>query len=379
MIQSKRLLRAAASAGCAAAVLAATAAFPAAAQVTIGAAAPLTGPRAQLGRYYKQGVELALEEINAAGGVLGKPLAVAFEDDQGDNPNAAQNAVNRLMQVHKVPVFLGPHFSVTQMATQKTYCNGSVVSITGASGIPVTNSGCKYVIRVRGDDSIQSKALVAFATRELKADKIGVLYVNDDFGKTGAGRVAAAIEAAGLKPAGMEGHNPQDKDFSAQLARLKAANASVVVLWTHIAEAALIVRQAQQMGLPIQFAGTAMSQPTFLNLTEGLDKPVLSADDFVAENPDPLVQAFVKKYAARYGAAPEIWAAAYYDAAHLAAKAINRAGSADPAKVRAAFGGLQHTGVLAAFRCSDNGDCNHQIHIVEIKDKKPALRSTVKF
>lgn len=368
--------------GLAATALAATLlapAAPAVAQVTIGASAPLTGPRAQLGRYYKQGVEMALEEINASGGVLGKPLAVVFEDDQGDNPNAAQNAVNRLMQVHKVPVFLGPHFSVAQMATQKTYCNGSVISITGASGIPVTNSGCKYVIRVRGDDSIQSKALVAFAAKDLKAERIGVLHVNDDFGKTGAGRVVAAIEAAGFKPAAVESHNPQDKDFSAPLARLRAANAQVVVLWTHIAEAALIVRQAQQMGLPIQFAGTAMSQPTFLNLTEGLTRTVLSADDFVAENTDPLVQAFARKYQARYSTPAEIWAAAYYDATHLAAKAINRAGSADPAKVRAAFNGLQHTGVLAAFRCSDNGDCNHQIHIVEIKNKTPGVRSTVKF
>jgi branched-chain amino acid transport system substrate-binding protein len=374
-------LRAAVAAACAAAAafLAATAAVPAQAQVTIGAAAPLTGPRAQLGRYYKQGVELALVEINEAGGVLGKPLAVAFEDDQGDNPNVAMNAVNRLMQVHKVPVILGPHYSVAQMATQKAYCNGNVVSITGASGIPVTNSGCKYVVRVRGDDAIQSKALVQFAAKELKADKIGVLYVNDDFGKTGAQRVAAAIEAQGLKPVAMETHNPQDKDFSAPLARLKAANAQVVVLWTHIAEAALVVRQARQMGLTMHFAGTAMSQPTFLNLAEAMSEGVLSADDFVADNPDPNIQRFVRKYQAKYGAAPEIWAAAYYDATHLAAKAVNAAGSADPQKIRAAFGSVQHTGVLASFRCSDNGDCNHQIHIVEIRNKTPGVRTTVKF
>jgi branched-chain amino acid transport system substrate-binding protein len=377
MFPTARTFRAAVGAAVAAAAV--TVATPGFAQVTIGASAPLTGPRAQLGRYYKQGVELALAEINETGGVLGKPLSVVFEDDQGDNPNVAMNAVNRLMQVHKVPVFLGPHFSVAQMATQKAYCNGSVVSITGASGVPVTNSGCKYVIRVRGDDAIQSKALVAFATKELKADKIGVLFVNDDFGKTGAQRVAAAIEGQGLKPVAMETHNPQDKDFSAPLARLKAANAQVVVLWTHIAEAALIVRQAKQMGLTMHFAGTAMSQPTFLNLTEGVSDGVLSADDFVSGNPDPLIQGFVKKYQAKYGAAPEIWAAAYYDATHLAAKAINKAGSAEAQKIRAAFGGLQHNGVLASFRCSDNGDCNHQIHIVEIKNKNPGVRTTVKF
>ncbi len=93
----------------------------------------------------------------------------------------------------------------------------------------------------------------------------------------------------------------------------------------------------------------------------------------------PLIQSFVKKYQAKYGSAPEIWAAAYYDATHLAAKAINKAGAADPQKIRAAFNGLQHTGVLANFSCSENGDCNHQIHIVEIKNKTPGVRTTVKF
>jgi branched-chain amino acid transport system substrate-binding protein len=191
--------------------------------------------------------------------------------------------------------------------------------------------------------------------------------------------VVAAIEGAGLKPVAVEAHNAADKDFSAQLGRLKSAGANTVVLWTHIDAAALVVRQAKQMGLDVKFAGTAMSQPTFLNLTDTFSEGVLSADDFVAENPDPLVQAFAKKYKDKYNTTAEIWAAAYYDATWLAAKAINKAGSADPQKVRAAFTGLQHTGVLAAFRCAENGDCNHQIHIVEIKNKAPGVRTTVKF
>src|SRR5215203_2514665 len=144
------------------------------AQTTVGAAAPLTGPRALLGRNFKQGADIALAEVNARGGVLGKPLQLAIEDDQGDNPNAAINAVNKLMQVDKVPVMLGPHYSVAQLATQKTYCDGSIVSLTGASGIPVTIGGCKYVIRIRGNDNIQARALLEFARRELKSDKIAV-------------------------------------------------------------------------------------------------------------------------------------------------------------------------------------------------------------
>lgn len=349
------------------------------AQVTIGAAAPLTGPRANLGRYFKQGVEMALAEINAAGGVLGKPLSVVFEDDQADNPNAAMNAVSRLQNVHKVPVILGPHFSVAQMATQKNYC-GSLLSVTGASGIPVTTSGCKTVVRIRANDNVQAKALVEYARSTLKIDKIGVIAINDDFGKAGSARVIKAIEDAGLKPVRVETHNAEDKDFSAQLGRLRDAGAAMVIMWTHDNEAALIVRQAALMRLPMKFAGsTSLSQPVFVKLAGEAGEGALSSSDFVPSNPDPMVKGFVKKYEAATKTDAELYAATYYDGAHLIAKAINAAGSADPAKVREAFARIQHTGVLGSYRCEANGDCNHQINIVEVSKGQPMVRSTVKF
>ena len=349
------------------------------AQVVIGAAAPMTGPRANLGRYFKQGVELAVSEINASGGVLGKPLQVVFEDDQADNPNAAMNAVNKLVKMHKVPVMLGPHFSVAQMATQKTYC-GNVLSVTGASGIPVTNSGCNTVVRIRANDNVQAKALVDYARNSLKIDKIGVISINDDFGKAGATRVIKAIEDAGLKPVRVESHNAEDKDFSAQLGRLRDAGAGMVIMWTHDNEAALIVRQASQMRLPMKFAGsTSLSQPVFVKLSGEAGEGAISSSDFVPANPDAMVQAFVKKYEAATKTEAELYAATYYDGTHLIAKAINAAGSTDPVKVREAFNKIQHTGVLAAYRCEANGDCNHQINIVEVRKGQPQVKTTVKF
>ncbi len=367
-----------------AALLAASLLAPAvpamAADVTIGAAAPMTGPRALLGRNFRQGVDMAIEEINAAGGVLGGKLSVQIEDDMGDNPNAAINAVTKLMQVEKVPLMLGPHYSVAQLATQKTYCDGSIISVTGASGVPVTQNGCNFVIRVRANDIIQSKALVEYARATLGIDKIGVLYINDDFGKAGADRVVLALKDAGLEPVAVETHNTQDKDFSAQLAKLQNAGAKLTIMWTHDTEAALIVRQAAQLGLDMRFAGsTSLSEPSFVKLAGPAAEGVISANDFVASNPDAGIQEFVKAYEAKYNMGPEIWAAAYYDATHLAAKAINAAGSSEPAKVREAFKTVDHEGLLGKYRCEDNGDCNHQIHIVTVKDGVPGVVSTVKF
>lgn len=347
--------------------------------VTIGAAAPLTGPRANLGRYFKQGVELAVEEINKDGGVLGKPLKVVFEDDQADNPNVAINAVNKLVKMHKVTAFVGPHFSVAQLATQKIYCDHAV-SVTGASGVPVTNNNCKTVIRNRANDNLQAKALVEYARNSLKIDKLGVLSINDDFGKAGAQRVIEQIEAAGLKPVRVESHNPEDKDFSAQLGRLRDAGAGLVIMWTHDNEAALIVRQAKQLGLTMKFAGsTSLSQPVFVKLAADAGEGALSSSDFVPGNPDPAVREFVKKYEARTKTEAELYAATYYDATWLLAKAINQAKSTDPVKIREAFATISHKGVLADYRCETNGDCNHQINIVEVQKGQPVVKTTVKF
>ncbi|WP_418132290.1 ABC transporter substrate-binding protein (plasmid) [Variovorax sp. 375MFSha3.1] len=354
--------------------------LPAMADALIGVSLPQTGPKALVGRNFKQGVELAVTEINAAGGVLGKPLEVVFEDDQGDNPNGAINAVNKLMQVSKVPVMIGPHYSVTQMATQKTYCNGKVVSLTGGTSVAITHSGCNYVIRTRSDDDVQAKALIAYAQRELKAgEKTAIFYANDDFGKSGQARVVAQMASLGLKPVAVESHNPSDKDYSAQLAKLQKAGAELVILWAHDTDAALILRQAKQFGLPFKFAGAVLSEEAFLKLAGSAAEGSMSASYFVPTDPNPAVQAFVKKYEAKYRMAPDVWSATYYDATILAAKAINEARSSDVEKIREAFSRVGYSGLLADYKCDKAGDCNRQVNIVEIKGGQPVVRSAVKF
>ena len=354
--------------------------LPAMADALIGVSLPQTGPKALVGRNFKQGVELAVAEINAAGGVLGKPLEVVFEDDQGDNPNGAINAVNKLMQVSKVPVMIGPHYSVTQMATQKTYCNGKVVSLTGGTSVAITHSGCNYVIRTRSDDDVQAKALIAYAQKELKAgEKTAIFYANDDFGKSGQARVVAQMASLGLKPVAVESHNPSDKDYSAQLAKLQKAGAELVILWAHDTDAALILRQAKQFGLPFKFAGAVLSEEAFLKLAGSAAEGSMSASYFVPTDPNPAVQAFVKKYEAKYRMAPDVWSATYYDATILAARAINEARSPDVEKIREAFSRVSYSGLLADYKCDKAGDCNRQVNIVEIKGGQPVVRSAVKF
>jgi len=348
--------------------------------VVIGAAAPLTGPRALLGRNMRQGITLATEEINAAGSVLGRPFQVVFEDDMGDNPNAAINAVNRLIHVHKVPLMMGPHYSVTQMATQKTYWEAKVVSITGASGVPVTAQGNPYVFRVRASDILVSKALVAYARDTLKATRIAIQYINDDFGKAGMERVVKSLEEFQMKPVAVESHNTGDKDFTAQLSKIGQAGAQVMISWSHDTESALVVRQAKQLNPTLKIIGTtSLSEPSFVRLAGEAAEGVISANDFAPTVPLDRIQAFVPRYQAKFNMLPEIWAAAYYDATHIAAKVIAAAGGTDPEKMRQAFFALRHSGLLADFRFEPNGDGNHQIHILENTKEGPKWVTTVKF
>lgn len=374
--QNKRKLR---NLTCAAA-LAVFGAGIAAADTMLGASAPMTGPRALLGHHFQQGVRMAIEEVNAAGGVLGEPVNVIFADDQGDNPNFALNAMSKLKDSDRVPVVLGPHFSVAQLATMKNYCDGTLISITGASGVPVTEQGCEYVFRIRGNDNLQAQALVTYALEHLGVTNIGLLYIHDDFGEGGSERVLAALEEAGVEPVSVASHNPHDTDFSAQLNTLKAAGAELVILWTHDQESALIIRQAQQFNLGMKFAGsTSLSQPTFIELAGPAAEGVISASDFIADNEDPDVQEFVAKYRETYKEEPELYAATYYDSLRLAAQAINDAGSLEPAAIREALSKIEYDGLLADYSCTATGDCNHQTNIVEVRDGQPAMLTVVKF
>ncbi|MGQ3179363.1 MAG: ABC transporter substrate-binding protein, partial [Blastomonas fulva] len=160
---------------------------------------------------------------------------------------------------------------------------------------------------------------------------------------------------------------------------LQKAGAELVILWAHDTDAALILRQAKQFGLPFKFAGAVLSEEAFLKLAGSAAEGSMSASYFVPTDPNPAVQAFVKKYEAKYRMAPDVWSATYFDATILAARAINEARSPDVEKIREAFSRVSYSGLLADYKCDKAGDCNRQVNIVEIKGGQPVVRSAVKF
>jgi branched-chain amino acid transport system substrate-binding protein len=225
-----------------------------------------------------------------------------------------------------------------------------------------------------------SKALVAYARDTLKATKIAIQYINDDFGKAGMERVVKGMEEFQMKPVAVESHNAGDKDFTAQLSKIGQAGAQVMISWSHDTESALVVRQAKQLNPTLKIIGTtSLSEPSFVRLAGEAAEGIISANDFAPTVPLDRIQAFVPRYQAKFNMLPEIWAAAYHDATQIAAKVIAAAGGTDPEKMRQAFFALRHSGLLADFRFEPNGDGNHQIHIIENTKEGPKWVTTVKF
>ncbi len=350
------------------------------AQITFGVALPLNGPRAAVGRSIKQGVDLAVADINKSGGVLGKQLQVQYEDDGGETPEAAVSAVEKLLKQYKPPVVLGPHFDAQHLAVQRRFC-GAALLVTGASGSAVTDAGCTSVLRVRANDDAHSRALVSYAMQSLKLYKIGVLHVDDPYGKAGTDAVVKSMRELGLAPVTIEKHAPGATDFAQPLGKLATAGAQLVIVWTHDLEAANAVRQALQLGVPYRIAGSSgMSQPIFIRrATAQAAQGTVSSVEFTVSGSGSKSAEFQKHFTEAYGSEPDNYAAVYYDAVQLAARAIAAAGNIETARVREAATALRYVGAVTTYRCNGRGDCNHQLTITEVDVGSLVARTTMRF
>ncbi|HSV48314.1 MAG TPA: ABC transporter substrate-binding protein [Ramlibacter sp.] len=350
------------------------------AQIYFGVALPLNGPRAAVGRSIKQGVDLAVADINRSGGILGKQLQAQYEDDGGETPEAAVSAVEKLLKQYKPPVVLGPHFDTLHLAVQRRFC-GAALLVTGASGNAVTGSGCTSVLRMSANDEAHSRALVSYAMRSLQLYKIGVLHVEDAYGKAAADAVVKAMRELGLAPVAIEKHVPGATDLAQPLGRLATAGAQLVIVWTHDLEAAAAVRQARQLGMPYRMAGSSsMSQPIFIRrATAQAAQGTVSSVEFAAGGAGPNSAEFQKRFAQAYGPEPDNYAAVYYDAVQLAARAIAAAGSTETVRMREAATSLRYAGAVTTYRCNARGECNHQLTITEIDAGSLVQRTTMRF
>jgi len=308
------------------------------AEIAVGEYSSMTGTTATFGQSTDQGIRLAVDEINKAGGVLGKRLRVFLEDDQS-RPEEAATAATKLINQNHVVAMLGEVSSSRSLAAAPICQANRVPMVSPSSTNPRVTAVGDYIFRVCFIDSFAGAVMARFAAGSLKFKRVALLvdirndysiglatYFREEFRKQGGEILAEQSYAEG------------DSDFHAQLTQIKAVNPEAIYVPGYYTEVGTIARQARDLGIKVPFlGGDGWDSPKLWEIGGEALNGCYFANHYSVDDPNPAVQKFVGDYNARYKAVPDALAALGYDATRILAAAIRRAGSTAGEKVRDAL------------------------------------------
>ncbi len=303
--------------------------------ILIGVSGPLTGPQAQYGVAWKKGFDLAIEEINAAGGIKGRPLQYVFTDTQND-PKQTVAVAQKYIADPKIVLATGDFSSTSSMAASALYQRAGLVQLGFNNSNPTFTNGGDFLWSNSPSQANEAPAHAAYV-RDLGLKKVAVFQLNTDWGKVTGDLTVAALGKFGVQVALREAYLPDEKDFKPAITKAKALNVDGVVFVSYVNDASLLVQQIRGQGLSVPIVSNG-SQATakFPQLAGPASEGVYVAGDFAADDPRPEVQAFARKWRAKYNEDLDYFAVHAYDSLKLAAAVISIGGT-DRTAVRDAF------------------------------------------
>jgi branched-chain amino acid transport system substrate-binding protein len=311
---------------------------PGAEGIQVGFFGALTGPTATFALSGKNGSTFAADQINAAGGVLGKRIEFVVEDDRGEASEAA-SAVSKLITRDHVVALIGENASSRTLAAAPIAQSYGVPIISPTStNVEVTKKG-DYIFRVCFIDSYQGGVLSSFAFHTLNARSAAMLVdARNDYSVGLAAAFRQGFEKEGGRMVGELKYSEGDSDFSAQLTAIGALHPDVLVIPGYYTDAGLIARQAKSLGVGATLLGAdGWDSPKLAEIGGPAIEGAYFSNHYSVDDPSPAVRRFVDAYHKRYGADPDSIAALSYDAVRLLADAIRRAGSTEGKRVRDAL------------------------------------------
>ncbi len=317
--------------------------------IKIGLVTALSGQSAKAGEAITRGLTIAIDEINAKGGVLGgRKFELVRRDDEA-NPAKGQIAARELLFKEKVAVLFGGLDTPVSLAIVPIV-NGEKIPFMGpwAAGTPITRNGANpnFVFRVSAVDEIVDKAMLQYAQQTYNAKSPGVIVVNNPWGESNQKGLLAALNAKGMKPAGVEKFEPNDVDVTPQLSRLKAAGADTLLLVGNVGPSAQVVKSLDRMGWKVPIVshwGPAGGRFTELAGPNAKDVVFVQTYSFFGKQTptgERVLVALKKKYPDVKGpgdVTPAVGVANAYDAMHLVALAIDKAGNTSGDAIRQGF------------------------------------------
>ena len=347
-------------------------------EILIGGVGPVTGEAATFGQSTYEGCELAIEEWNKSGGVLGKQIKLIFQDDKGD-PTEAATVWTKLITQDKVVAIVGTVMSKCSLAGAPICQQYKVPMISSAStSAKVTEVG-DYIFRACYLDSFQGTIGAKFCYENLGARTAACIFdVGNDYTKGLAEYFRDKFVELGGTIVGFEAHPTGTTDFKAQLTKIINYKPDIIYISDYYNDVALITRQARELGFKGHFVGAdGWDSPELVKLAGSAVENGFFTNHFSKDDPRPIVQEFVKKYQAKYNKVPDCLAALAYDATYIMLDAIKRAKSTDPEKIKKALTETNIDVIGGMITFDQNRNPTKSLVIISIKNGQQVYEATV--
>ncbi|MBZ5506357.1 MAG: ABC transporter substrate-binding protein [Acidobacteriia bacterium] len=341
----------------------------------IGVITSLTGSLAAFGEAHKNGYAIALDEINAKGGVLGKKVELDFYDDQS-KPDQAVQGVSKLIDQDQVPILLGSYSSESTKAIVGSVTQRETpLIIPTATADNVMDSKSPWIFRICAGATDYAKATIAFLKANGAPKKMAIVYENTNFGQSNMKAMTAAAREAGIELVAVESYEAKSPDYKAVLQRVKQANPDVIYFCSYLLDATTLMRQAREVDLNPKYytsAGTGFAAAEFPT-EKGAGKNAdftFSVSQWLPDAKWAGSKEFDAEYFKRFNSHPAYHAIQAYSALRVAAAAINNAKSLDPAKIRDAIKNINLTSTPFGPIKFENGQNQHPVLITQVQKEQ---------
>jgi branched-chain amino acid transport system substrate-binding protein len=349
------------------------------AEIVVGHYASMTGNTAHFGQDTDKAVRLAADEVNAAGGVLGRKVKVVTLDDRGDSAEAA-NAVTRLIDVEKVHAILGEVASSLSLSGGRVAQRRKVPMISPSSTNPKVTEVGDYIFRVCFLDPFQGKVMAKFAKENLKLERVAILKdVKNDYSIGLAEAFKDAYEKMGGKVVVEQSYSQGDTDFSAQVTAIKGTDAQGIYIPGYYAEVGAIARTAQRLGVKLPLmGGDGWDAPDLFKIGGDALENAYFSNHFAPDVASDKAKKFVDAFKAKYNIEPTGLGALGYDAATVLFDAIKRAGKTEPEPIRAALAETKdYEGVTGKITIDKERNATKSAVVLKIEGGKAKFSATV--
>ena len=352
--------------------------------VKLAALVELSGAGATSGTNFKNGIELAVKEINAAGGILGRKIETTVSDTQS-NPGVAKGLAQKAVDDDVFAVF-GPVFSGSIMVSMAETRRAEVPNFTGGEAAAITKQGNPYIFRTSFTQDTAMPKVARYIAQNLKARTVALIYVNNDYGKGGREALMAALDPLGVKITADISTDQNQVDFSAPVLKAKQANADVVFVYTNEEESARALRELRKQGVTRPIVGeTTLVGQKVIELAGEAANGAVAHVGLTVDAPSPAMKAFNAKFQKEYKYVTDHNGIKGYTGVYILKAAIEKVGKFDRKAVAAALHGLsisaaREPGVLMDVSIDANGDLDRESFLVEarnggqvVKEVLPAL------